>query len=114
MNNKGNIMLNFLFFIMALIIVIMFIGPINTFLGFAQNSQNLNCYGYVYNGNPNHPLSFNGSLNNNQSGSPIACLAISLYLPYLLLVFLLTGVAKLLTDRTDMFGMSGGIDQQGY
>jgi hypothetical protein len=33
----------------------------------------------------------------------MACTAVSLYLPYILLVVLIAGVAKLLYDRSDSF-----------
>lgn len=113
MNNKGNIMLNLLFFFMAMVIVIVFIGPIKEFVDMAQQSDNLNCRGYIADGNPGSKYSFNASLNDNQSGNPIACLAIKLYLPYLLIVFLIGGVSKILYDRTgDAFGMTD--QQQNY
>ena len=106
MNNKGNIMLSLLFFVMSLGVMIAFISPINDFLDIAQQSDNLNCYGYIYNGNVNHTLSCNGSLNNNQSGSPLACLALKLYLPYILLVFLIGGITAVLGNRAEeMFGI---------
>lgn len=103
MNNKGNIMINFLYFTMAVAVVVMFISPIKTFVDMAQQSDNLNCKGYIYEGNANNTLSFNATMNGGASGSPTSCLAIKLYLPYLLLVVLVAGVAKLLYDRTDSF-----------
>ena len=115
MNNRGNIMLNLLFFLMALVVVVMFISPMNVFLNTAQQSDNLNCKGYIYGGNANHTLSYNSSLNGGNSGSPIACLAISLYLPYILMVFLIAGVANILANRGDFFGLgAGGQDTGGY
>lgn len=107
MNNKGNIMMSLLFFIMALGVMIAFIGPINEFTGIAMQSDNLNCNGYIYNGDSTHTLSYNGSLNNNQSGSPIGCLAIKLYLPYILLVFLIGGFSSVLGNKAgEMFGFA--------
>ena len=42
--NKGqNVMINLLFFLMALAVVIMFLSPMKTFLDIAQQSDNLNC-----------------------------------------------------------------------
>lgn len=114
MNRKGNIMINLLFFFMALVVVIVFIGPMKEILNIAQNSENLNCKGYIENGNANNRLSFNQTLNANASGSPIACLSIKLYMPYILLVFLITGIAKVLYDRSDMFGMNQPVDTGGY
>jgi len=54
----------------------------------AQQSDSLNCKGFIYSGNENHTLSFNSSLHGGASGSPLSCLALKLYLPYIL-VFLL-------------------------
>jgi hypothetical protein len=99
MNNKGNVMINTLMFILALGVVIAFISPINEFLGLASQSDALNCKGYIFDGNVNHSLSFNSTLNGGASGSPIACLALKLYLPYILLVFLVGGVASILAGK---------------
>ena len=100
MNNKGqNIMLNILFFMIALAVVIMFISPIKTFTDIAQQSDSLNCRGYIHNGNSNAPLSYNSSLNSDT----LACLGLKLYLPYILLVFLIGGVSKILYGRAQEF-----------
>lgn len=107
MNTKGNLMLNLLFFLMGLAVLVMFISPIQTFLGIAQQSDNLNCYGYIHQGNPSNPLSFNSTNNGGDSGSPMACLALKLYLPYILLVVLIAGVAGILAERSNLFGMGG-------
>jgi len=93
-------MINLLFFIMGLGVLIAFIGPINDFIDMAQQSDSLNCKGFIYNGNINHTLSFNSSLNGGASGSPIACLALKLYLPYILLIFLIGGVAAVLGNKS--------------
>ena len=110
MNKKGNIMISLLFFIMGLGVLVAFISPINSFLDMAQESSALNCKGFIYNGNVNHTLSFNSSLDGGASGSPIACLTLKLYLPYILLVFLIGGIAAVLAGRTEgmFFGTSGG------
>lgn len=100
MNNKGNIMVNLLVFIMGLGVLIAFIGPINDFLDIAQQSDNLNCKGYVHNGDANNTLSFNNTMNGGSSSSPIACLSIKLYLPYILLVFLIGGLAGVLSGKS--------------
>jgi len=101
MNKKGNIMINLLFFIMGLGVLIAFISPINSFLDMAQQSDQLNCKGFIYDGNASHPLSFNNVSDGGQSGSPIACLALKLYLPYLLLIFLIGGVAAVLGGKSE-------------
>jgi hypothetical protein len=93
--------------------MIAFISPINDFLDMAQQSDSLNCKGYIYGGNVNHTLSFNSTLNGGASGSPIACIALKLYLPYILLIFLIGGVAMILGGKGDVFGF-GDSQQQAY
>ena len=105
MNKKGNIMLNFLFFTMALIVVFVFISPINTIIDLQQQSDSLNCKGFIYDGNVTHPLSFDNQSDGGQSGSPMSCLVVKLYLPYILLVFLVYGLFSVLGNRAaDMVG----------
>ena len=112
MNNKGNVMINLLFFVLSLGVVIAFISPINSFLDMAMASNNLNCQGYIANGNVNDTLSFNSSLNDGSSGSPVGCLALKLYLPYILLVFLIGGVTAVLSGKSDQ--LSFGTEEQSY
>ena len=109
-NKKANIMISLLFFIMGLGVLIAFLNPINSFLDLAMQSDSLNCKGFIYNGNVNRTLSFNSSLDGGASGSPIACLTLKLYLPYILLIFLIGGIATVLSGRTEgmFFGISGG------
>lgn len=99
MNNRGNIMLSLLFFILALGVMVAFVSPINDFVDISQQSDHMNCKGFRYDGSTTHALSFNESKNNNQSGSPLGCLAVKLYLPYILLVFLIGGLASVLGGR---------------
>lgn len=105
MNKKGNIMLSLLFFVMALGVMVIFISPINAFLDLAQQSDSLNCKGFIYNGNLGHVLSFNNTSDGGASGSPMACLSLKLYLPYLLLTFLIGGLAAVLGNKAgSLFG----------
>ena len=112
MNKKGNIMINLLFFIMGLGVLIAFISPINEFIDMAQQSDGLNCKGFIYDGNSTHTLSFNNVTDGGQSGSPIACLALKLYLPYILLVFLIGGVSAVLGGKSEH--LSFGTESQEY
>lgn len=106
MNNQGNIMLSLLFFIMALGVMVAFISPMNDFIDIAQQSDNLNCKGFIYDSNVSHSLSFNNLSDGGNSGSPLACLALKLYLPYILLVFLIGGFSAVLGGRAgDMLGI---------
>ena len=103
---RGGIILSLMFFLMGLGVMIAFISPINSFLDMAQQSDGLNCKGYIFSGNENHTLSFNSSLHGGNSGSPLACIALKLYLPYILLVFMIGGISSVLGGRgAEIMGM---------
>lgn len=109
MNNRGNVMLSLLFFLMALGVLVVFVSPINDFIDLMQQSDSLNCKGFIFDGNANHTLSFNSTLHGGASGSPLACLSLKLYLPYILLTFLIAGIAAVLAGKAgDWLGMGGG------
>lgn len=102
MNNKGNIMINLLFFLMGLAVLIVLISPIKSFLDIAQGSNFLNCPGFI---DANARPAQNYSYNSSKPSEGLSCLSVKLYLPYLFLVFLIAGVGKLLYDRgTDFMG----------
>ena len=111
MNRKGNMIFGFIFFMMFLAIMVAFIGPINEMLELAQQSDNLNCKGFIYEGNANNVLSFNGTASNNQSGSPIACWMLKLYMPYLVLGILILGMSAILGGRAEQMLGFGGPNQ---
>lgn len=109
MNNKGNIMINFFFFILAVGIVVAFISPMLSFVSIAQQSDNMNCKGYLHDGlnESNSAFAFNTTKNGGESGSQLGCIAIRLYVPYLLMVVLVVGVSQILANRAnDYFGGS--------
>lgn len=96
MNKRGQmIIIQLLFFFMTLAVLIALIPALNSVLNTAQQSDYLNCQGYIDNGNANNTLSYNSSLASNT----LACLSIRLYLPYVILVVLIGGVTKLLAER---------------
>lgn len=99
MNKQGQaIIVNLLIFAMVMAVLVAMIPAMNSMLGIAQQSNELNCPGYYVGGNPNNVLSYNSSLQTNT----LSCIAIQLYLPYIVLVILIGGVTKLLAGR--MFG----------
>jgi len=109
---RGGIILSFLFFIMGLAVMVVFISPINEMLDMSQQSDNLNCKGFIYDGNVTHQLSFNNVTNGGASGNSLACLSLKLYLPYILLAFLIGGLSSVLGGRgAELIGIeepSGG------
>lgn len=99
MNNKGqlNILVGLL---LGFIVVTMLVALIPGFvqvLDQAQNSQGLNCVGYVDDGSQGTNYTYNAS---RGTKSTIGCLALKLYLPYLVLAVLVGLVVKILYDRT--------------
>lgn len=101
MNNKGQMGMDIMVgLLMAFIIVTMLVALIPGFvemLGIGQNSQGLNCKGYVDNGNANSYLSYNATIGEK---STVGCLAMKLYIPYLVLAILLAVVGRILYSRS--------------
>ena len=96
-DKKGQmIIINLLFLFMTIAVTVALIPAIKSVLDISKQSDNLNCAGFKYNGDENHRLSYNSSLETDAT----SCLAIALYLPYIILVVLIGGVTKLLYDRT--------------
>ena len=63
----------------------------------AQQSDNLNCKDYKYNGDATNALSWNSTIGTKSS---IGCMAIKLYIPYIVLGVLIAGVAMIFYGRT--------------
>lgn len=85
-----------LFLFMTITVMIAMIPALKSILNIAKQSDNLNCAGFSYNGDDTNVLSYNSSLDTDT----VACLAINLYLPYILLIVLIGGVTKLLYDKS--------------
>lgn len=106
MNKKGSLMslpMNLLILFIVVTFLIALIPGFVEMQNMAQQSDNLNCAGYKYNGDATAVLSYNSSLATNS----IACMAIKLYLPYIVLGVLIAGVALIFYGRS-----MGGQDQQ--
>lgn len=86
-------MINLMFFAMTLFVLVAFIPIFKNILEISQGSDYLNCPGYT--NVANSVLSYNSTLPSYN----LACLAIQLYLPYIVVVILIGGVAKILYDR---------------
>jgi len=105
-DNRGQAMLiGILFLFMTISIMIAMIPALKEILNIAKQSDNLNCAGYQHDGDATNVLSYNESL----STETTACLAINLYLPYILLIVLIGGVTKLLYSQA-----TGGQQAQGF
>lgn len=96
MNNRGQVMIiNLLFLLMTIAVMVALIPELTTLLNLAQQSDYLNCKGYSYNGDPNSRFSYNDSLESNT----LACISIDLYLPYIVMAVLIAGVSRVILGR---------------
>jgi hypothetical protein len=103
MNNKGGLMdlpINLLMLFITVTFLVALIPGFVQMQNMAQQSTSMNCPGYYYNGDPNNALSYNATLAAGGNTSSIGCLAIKLYLPYIVLGVLIAGVAMIFYGRT--------------
>ena len=97
--NGQMIMVNLLILVMTILVMIAVIPVLNSVLSVGKQSDILNCPGYDHANSGtigDHALDYNASLLNTDT---VACLAIGLYVPYIVLTILIAGVAKMLSGR---------------
>lgn len=95
MNSKGNLLdlpVNLLMLFIAITFLVALIPAFAEMQDMAQQSTSLNCVGYKYNGDATNALSYNATIGTR---STIGCMAIKLYIPYIVLGVLVAGVAIL-------------------
>ena len=97
MNRMGQqIMINLLMLVFTIMIMVAVIPMLSGILNMAQASNSLNCVGYNDTTDPG--LSYNSSLATNT----ISCVAIDLYIPYIVLAILIGSVSALLRRRPEV------------
>jgi len=100
MNNKGQmIVMNLMMLLIVIVVFMAFIPVFQETISNARGSDGLNCVSTL---RPNctdfaEPC-YNSSLDSQ-------CLILDIYLPYIIIVVLLMGVAGLMAGRSGMFGM---------
>ena len=108
-SKKGSLMdlpINLLMLFITITFLVALIPGFVSMQDMAQQSDNMNCAGYNYNGlGTTHPLSYNATVGTK---SAIGCLAIKLYLPYIVLGVLIAGVALIFYGKS---GLGGGQQQ---
>lgn len=115
MDNRGNIF-NLPVILMGVFMVICFLVALlpafTELLNGAKASNSLNCAGYNDTITWNHALDYNAT----KPTSTIGCMAISLYVPYIVLGVLIASVAVLFGQNINFGGAGniGGQQQQGY
>ena len=95
--DKGGqvMMINLLMLVMTIAVLVVLAPAVNDFLNISKQSDNLNCAGYVHEGDSTATLSYNSSLNTDT----LTCLGLSLYLPYIVIAVLMMGVGSLGVSR---------------
>ena len=107
-DKKGNLMclpVNLLLLFISITFLVALIPAFVEMQDTAQQSDGMNCKGYSVNGNALDPLSYNSTIGTKSS---IGCMAIKLYLPYIVLGVLIAGVAMIFYGKT-MGGQDAGI-----
>jgi hypothetical protein len=98
-NKKGSLMqlpVNLLMLFITITFLIALIPGFVEMQDMAQQSDQMNCKGFVYNGDPGNALSYNSTIGTKSS---IGCMAMKLYLPYIVLGVLIAGVAVIFYGR---------------
>jgi predicted permease len=104
-NKKGSLMslpINLLMLFITITFMIALIPGFVEMQDMAQQSDQLNCKGFVYDGSATNPLSYNSTIGTKSS---IGCMAIKLYLPYIILGVLIAGVALIFYGKSQDQGM---------
>ena len=102
MNKRGqsglmDLPINLLMLFIAVTFLVALIPAFVEMQDMAQQSTSLNCVGYTYNGDALSVLSYNSTIGTKSS---IGCMAIKLYIPYIVLGVLIAGVAIIFYGRS--------------
>lgn len=98
MNNKGqmDLVVGLLIAFIVITTLMALIPGFTSVLEIGQQSDGLNCKGFVHNGDANDPLSYNATLGTK---STVGCLALNLTLPYIILGVLVAVLGLILYNR---------------
>lgn len=104
MNKKGSGLLdlpvNLLMLFIAVTFLVALIPAFAEMQDMAQEKDNLNCHGYIAYDDVTGAIDYTKSANNTiATKSSIGCMAIKLYIPYIVLGVLIAGVAILFYGR---------------
>ena len=109
-DRRGNLMslpINLLVLFISVTFLVALIPAFVEILNNAQQSDNLNCVGYKVDGDASNALSYNSTIGTRSS---VGCMAIKLYIPYIVLGVLIAGVAMIFYGK----GIGGGGADTGY
>lgn len=99
MNNRGfvGLMVGILFAFLAITMLITLLPGFVTIIDYGKGSNALNCVGYIDTDSSDGNQSYNATVGTKSS---IGCLALTLYIPYLVLGILIAIVGKIFYDRS--------------
>jgi cation transport ATPase len=96
-NKKGQvIIINIIFLVMTIVVFVAMIPVLRETINGARDQDSMNCKSC---GTTSASCYYNSSKNTES----VACAMIDLYVPYIVIVVLIAGVAKLLSNRVDSF-----------
>lgn len=101
------IMINLLILAMTALVLVAIVPVFQSILGIAKQSNYLNCNGYDYDRSGtvgDHIWDYNSSL----TSDTLACVAIGLYVPYLVLAILIGSIMKALSGQIMESGPTQG------
>jgi hypothetical protein len=96
-NKKGQvIIINIIFLVMTIVVFVAMLPVLREQINNARGQDSLNCESCK-----DHPDSC--IYNSTKNSDTVSCAMIDLYVPYIVIVVLIAGVAKLLSNRVDSF-----------
>ena len=103
MNNRGQmIVFNLMMLLIVIVVFMAFIPVFQETISNARGSNGLNCVSTL---RPNCTAFAEPCYNSSVDSQTTSCLILDIYLPYIIIVVLLMGVAGLMAGRSGMFGM---------
>ena len=109
-SSKGQVMIvNMIFLVMTIVVFVSLIPTLREMMNNARHQDSLNCRSNINTCSNNSAIP---CYNSSRSPETFACTMIDLYIPYIVIIVLIAGVAKIMANRVEM-GF-GGVPQQQY
>jgi hypothetical protein len=109
--------INLIFLVMTIVVFVALIPVLRDMMNNARDQTGLNCKSDI-----NKCTTVGSTINDDevpcynksQSSETVACTLIDLYIPYIVIVVLLAGVAKIMANRVEQLGFGGQPAYPGY
>ena len=101
MNNRGQVLIiNLIFLVMTIVVFVAMIPVLRESLDNTRHQDSLNCKSNI---NKCETESGSPCYNSSKGSETVGCAMIDLYIPYIVIVVLIAGVAKLMANRVESF-----------